>query len=257
MPDRRKHRGAHPEDEQLFGASQHPRLRGAVHDYSWLLSYGYAEPSALALVGNRFELTTRQRLAVRRASCSDEQRASRAARRVDAPQIAGRTVLVDGYNLLITVESALAGGVIFVGRDGCCRDLASIHGTYRQVEETEPAVELTVGFLAARRPNRVRWLLDRPVSNSGRLKALMERVLARQTDAAQRPVAWSIELADSPDAVLRQASDPVITSDSAILDQCGVWFNAAAEVLATHVPGAWMVDLRTAVEQWRPERPAD
>ncbi len=257
MPDRRKHRGAHPEDERLFAPSQLPRLRHAVNDYSWLLSRGYAEPSALALVGNRFALAARQRMAVRRASCSDEQLTTRAARRIDALQIAGRTVLVDGYNLLITVESALAGGVIFVGRDGCCRDLASIHGTYRQVAETTPAVELTLGFLAALRPSRVRWLLDRPVSNSGRLKTLMEEIISGQTGAAQAAIAWSIELADSPDAVLRQATEPVITSDSAILDQCGAWFNAPAEVLATHIPGAWMVDLRTAVEQRRPERPAD
>ena len=118
-----------------------PRLREAVADFSLLLTKGYAAPSALKLVGDRFSLTQRQRLAVMRSSCSDQQQRSRLARQAPIEAVAGQPIAIDGYNLLITVEAALSGGLIFQGRDGCLRDLASIHGTYRKVEETVPALE--------------------------------------------------------------------------------------------------------------------
>ncbi len=50
-------------------------------------------------------------------------------------------VLLDGYNVLTTVEAALAGGVLLEGRDGCYRDMASMAGRFHWVEETAPAVE--------------------------------------------------------------------------------------------------------------------
>ncbi|HYP53983.1 MAG TPA: DUF434 domain-containing protein, partial [Pyrinomonadaceae bacterium] len=73
-PDRRQHRGAHPEDERLFAPSQVAALREAVGELSWLFGRGYAPRSAVKLVGDRHSLTGRQRLAVARAACSDEQR---------------------------------------------------------------------------------------------------------------------------------------------------------------------------------------
>jgi len=38
--------------------------------------------------------------------------------------------------------------VLMFGRDGALRDMASIHGSYRKVEETVPALELTTQTLA-------------------------------------------------------------------------------------------------------------
>jgi len=81
--------------------------------------------------------------------------------------------------VLITVEAAMSGGVIFVGRDGCFRDLASIHGTYRKVTETIPALQLIGEFLKEAGVTKALWLLDSPVSNSGRLKTLIGELADR------------------------------------------------------------------------------
>src|SRR5215213_2775070 len=140
MPDVRHHRGPHPEDRSLFGPDWEGRLRTAVSDLSWLLSRDYASPSALKVVGDRYGLTARQRTAVMRCACTDEARAGRLAREVSVAALAGRRLWIDGYNVLTTVEAALAGGVVIVGRDGAWRDMASMHGTWRRVEETGPAI---------------------------------------------------------------------------------------------------------------------
>lgn len=238
MPDRRKHRGPHPEDGRLFAEAHLDALRTAVGEYSWLLTRGYAEDSALSLVGNRHGLTERQRMAVRRSACSDVSLRGRLGRRQALSDCLDRRLGIDGYNLLITIESALSGGMILIGRDGCHRDLASVHGTYRKVEETLPAVRLIAAHLEAAGVGAVDWYLDQPVSNSGRLRQLMVESLASST------VRWNVELAADPDRVLAESPGPVATSDSWILDRCGAWVNLAAEIVETGLPDAWRIDLR-------------
>ena len=92
------------------------------------------------------------------------------AEQVSPEQLAGRRVDLDGFNVLTTVEAALSGGVVIVGRDGCYRDMASMHGSYRKVTETRPALMLIGEVLAELGTGECQWYLDQPVSNSGRLK---------------------------------------------------------------------------------------
>jgi hypothetical protein len=236
-PDTRKHRGAHPEDRRLFAPERVPALRAATAELSWLLSHGYPPKGSLKLVGDRHALEERQRAAVGRAACSDERRDARRARCLPPAQIEGREILVDGFNLIIGLEVALSGGVLFRCRDGCTRDLASLHGTYRTVEETETAVRLAGQALAALRPASVTWLLDSPVSNSGRLAARMAAI------AADEGWPWTVEAVFNPDPLLAAAERIVATSDSAVLDRAGCWTDLATHVVTAHVPGAWILPL--------------
>ena len=239
MPDKRQHRGPHPQDSELFAAEQVETLRRAVGELSWLLTRAYAPDSALKLVGDRYQLTARQRLAVMRSACSAQAQAERTARRVRT--CAGAALGIDGYNVLITVESALSGGLVLVGRDGCHRDLAGIHGTYRKVEETLPALRLIVALVSRLAPARVDWYLDAPVSNSGRLKAVFAELLEEMPHA---PHAWNLELLPSPDAVLASYPGVIATTDSAVLDRAGPWLDLAGEIIQAELPDAWTVNLR-------------
>lgn len=248
-----------------------PALRAAAGDFCWLLDRGYAHDSALKLVGDRHGLEARQRTAVSRSCCTASQAASRRNREIAPPQLSGATLWVDGYNVLTTVEAALAGGVVLAARDGAYRDMASMHGSFRKVAETLPALELLGRTLAARRPRECRWLFDRPVSNSGRLKKMVEEL------AAARGWPWRVELVADPDAELSESealgrqlncrpnnvlkcrpngmtdecsTPPAIvaaTADSAILDRCPRWFNLARETIEIHIPQAKVMKLLNAV----------
>jgi len=238
MPDTRKHRGPHPDDAKIFSLEAQGDLRGAIADYSLLLSRGYAERSSLKLVGDRFSLTDRQRLAIMRSACSDEQLARRRAKELDVRQPGGSALEIDGYNLLITVESALSGSPIFVGRDGCVRDLSGIHGSYRKVTETIPAIELIARYVLSLGVAQARWLFDSPVSNSGRLKTLVGELIVKH--------GWpfEVELDVNPDRLLIAADCPVATSDSNVLDECKAWFNLAAHIIRSEMEaGAAKVSL--------------
>lgn len=135
------------------------------------------------------------------------------------PEMQGESVAIDGYNLLITLESALSGGVVLMGRDGCYRDLASIHKTYKRVEETLPALTLIGEALIEIGIKDATWYFDTPVSNSGRLKVMLQEL------ASEKGWNWKAVLAYNPDKELISLSKVVITSDSWILEECERWFN--------------------------------
>lgn len=234
MPDSRKHRGPGPQDPIWFGTDAHSGLRAGVADLSWLLTRGYALPSAVKLVGDRYRLVERQRVAVQRSACSDAALASRKSRELDSSSLRGKRLLIDGFNLILTLESALGGGVVLVGRDGCYRDMASVHGTYRKVEETRPALVLASRFLAEWGVESCTWLLDAPVSNSGRLAAMIR---------SANPT-WSAETVPDPDPILAAAGHVIATADAGVLDRCGNWISLARMLIEAGVPKAFLMNLQ-------------
>jgi hypothetical protein len=222
----------------LFAAERLDDLRAAVAELSWLLTRGYASKSALKLVGDRYALTERQRLAVSRAACSDASLERRAARCLPLTQVAGDQLIIDGFNLIITAEAALGGGILMLCRDGCIRDLSSVHGSYRAVAETERALHVIGDALATAQPAAVGWLLDKPISNSGRLAERIRNL------AAGRGWPWSVELVFNPDGEIAASARVAVTSDSNILDRAARWVNLGRHLVAAGLPESWVIDLR-------------
>ena len=235
MPEKRQHRGPHPEDGRLFAAEAWESLQGATADMSWLLSRGYADKSTLKIVGDHYQLHKRQRMAVMRSACADDALAFRRAHQAHVHDVKGVGLYIDGFNVTTTVEAALAGGVLLLARDGCLRDVASMHGSYRKVNETPQAIELIGQTTEDLGIARCLWYLDQPVSNSGRLKVLIMQI------AAEHEWNWQVEVVASPDQKLKETDEHIATADSAILDRCSVWFNLAAETVTRHVPDACVV----------------
>lgn len=237
MPDHRNHRGPHPQDTQLFATENLPALQAATHDLSWLLSHGYAIPSALKLAGDRYALNSRQRTAVSRCSCTDDVLKSRQQKFVRSDAAGSGPLWLDGYNVLTSIEAALSGGAILHARDGCFRDMASMHGSYRKVAETIPAIELLGDVMAESNITAAVWLLDRPVSNSGRLKGVLTDVaIAHGWD-------WRVDLVPDPDKVLIGCDHMIASADSQVVDGSQHCFNLARIVIEARIPNAWIVDL--------------
>lgn len=234
------HRGLAPQDERLFAARQLPVLRAAAADLCWLLDRGYAARSALELVGNRHNLISRQRMAISRFACSDEDVRRRRKLCVEPVQLRGQELWLDGYNVLTILESALAGGLVLLSRDGCCRDIAGIHRRYRKVNETSPALHLAGEAASGLGVSCCHWWLDKPVSNSGRLKTLI-------LETAQS-AGWNmeVELTFSPDHVLSHTDEIIATSDGIVLDRCQRWVNFTRLIIAQHIPQARLLDLSPA-----------
>lgn len=241
MPDKRKHRGQHPKDHTLFTGAETPKLRRGLEDLTWLLTRGYPEQASLKLVGDRFRLRQRQRMALSRCSCSLEEAAGRRARALAPEALSGQVLYIDGFNLLITIESALSDGFLFEGVDGCYRDLASIHGSYKRVMETEEAIRIVGRGLEQLRVRGAEWLLDRPVSNSGKLLTTLYEL------ANTHGWNWEVNLYDDPDQVLVRQDGIIISSDSLILDQARQWFNLARYLTDRLIPRAGVLPLGAGI----------
>lgn len=221
----KRNRGKQSSDDQHFATKWHPIFSQAVDDLCWLLTRGYNENSALQLVGNRYRLNKRQRQALLRVSCDKNDQTIRQSTELTSKDLKNRVVEIDGFNLLILLESALSGAYIFKARDGLYRDISSVHGSYKRVIKTEEAIILTGELLQKLEVKSVKWYLDQPVSNSGRLKT---RILEIATD---HQFDWSVELVFDPDKVLAKSQNVVVSSDGWILNQASSWFNLGAMII--------------------------
>jgi hypothetical protein len=105
------------------------------------------------------------------------------------------------------------------------------------VDETEVAIQLIGQSLAVLKIKSVNWLLDRPVSNSGRLAKLI-RVCAEQHGWP-----WTVETAFNPDREMVSSDRIVITSDGPLLDQVSHWTNFNRHLIEERLDAPWLVDL--------------
>jgi len=223
-----RNRGKNSGDDQLFATSkQQSSLREALRDMHYLLSRDFPPASSLALVGNRYRLNKRQQLALQGMSAAEADIQNRKSRQLSSSQLRGETVWLDGFNILILLETLFSGGYVFKGLDGCYRDISSVHGTYKRVNQTEDALIRVGNTLKQLETAKVIWIFDSPVSNSGRLKTFCYEL------AAQHNFPWDIHLENSPDKFLVQNNRTTITSDAWVLNNCSLWFNLGAHIIGS------------------------
>ena len=194
----------------------------ATEDLHYLLSRGYGDQAALKIVGDRFRLVKRQRDALQRIASPQHLIDEIRAKEVTSGHPIPTPVLIDGFNLLILAEVIVSQGFVFECLDGTYRDIASLHGSYRRIAHTGKAVSLIADLLISLGVTEVIWYLDRPVSNSGRLRQLLEEL------AALHHWPWRVVLRQNVDQVLTEATDGVVvTSDRVILAGCMRWLNVS------------------------------
>ena len=81
------------------------------------------------------------------------------------------------------------------------------------------------------------WILDKPISNSGRLAQRIREL------AANRSWAWTVDLAFNPDAELIHSDRIVISSDGPLLDRVERWSNLTDLIIEKRVADVWLIDL--------------
>lgn len=227
MSSKTRNRGKEGRDDLLFGkASAQEKLLEAVSDLSFLLEKGYGVVSACQLVGNRYKLNKRQQQALRGMSASETSVSTRMKKLVDVQNLKGQTVIVDGFNVLIILESMLSGGYIFKGKDGAYRDLSSIHGSYKKVSQTQEAIMLVGDFFMKYHLEKLIWVFDKPVSNSGKMKAEILEI------ANEKGWNWEGVLDFNPDKLIAQSEYIAVSSDAWILENASKCYNMIEDLIS-------------------------
>ncbi len=208
MPDTVK-RGYVSSDEKEF-IDQIEKLRRAGEELYYLINRGYQIKPASTFVGNHHLLSERQRLALVRSI---------------SPK---GSIEEDTFNTVITLEIAFSGSTLLSCMDGTIRDLAGLRGTYRIIDKTDMAVETIRKVLEVEGVKEAHFLIDAPISNSGRLSSKIEDMFEKS------PVEAVCEVINDVDKNL-YGKENVMTSDAIILDNCVSWFNLTGKAIQTEI----------------------
>ncbi|MCB2188345.1 MAG: DUF434 domain-containing protein [Deltaproteobacteria bacterium] len=203
-----------------------PALREAAADLRHLLARGYPRERMLAVVGDRWRLAAADRQMLRRGVYAPREAGARWARLLPLAAVAGRAVALDGHNVIITLETALAGGRLVAADDGVVRDIAQRGRHHQPGPRTLAAAELALAALARAGAARALIWLDAPLPKSGELAADLTVLLARLG------LAGEARAVRPPENLLRKHPGPVATSDSVLLDQVALPLDLAGQVIA-------------------------
>lgn len=136
----------------------------------------------------------------------------------------GQTIFIDGYNVLIAVESILGGSPVYLCDDGLLRDIQGIFGSYRASELTDPALSEILDILAKSGPERVEIIFDQQISMSGSLAAKVRGMMA------ERCLQGTAMTAKDVDHQLKIAKGVVATSDGNVIDAASSIIDLPGEI---------------------------
>lgn len=234
-------RGFNEEDYKFFSQDKIEILNKALKEVQYLLDRGYKIKPVVELVGGHYQLSARQRMSLQRSTATTKQYKIRDSKKLPFNEIKNGCLHVDGFNLIITLEVALSKSILILGSDGVLRDLAGLRGTYFIVDKTDIALNLICQTLKQYNVPEIKFYLDAPVSNSGKLKFKIIEQLQKLN------IPFEVLIVKNPDVVLSKL-ERVVTGDSVILDECKSWFNLSKKIVDDYIKDAWIINFNNTID---------
>ena len=219
------------------GIFQSKNLRMAAGDFRYLLNRGYPRKTVLELIGNRYGLTFDERHLLHRGIFSYSDSRSRRKKQITPRGVRNKNLAIDGHNVLITIEAGLSGRPLIFGDDGFIRDISGLSGSFKKTETTEEAIHLIINTLINIKPRKTLFLLDAPISMSGKLAQEVRGQLKREKLLGD---ATAVKV---PERILIGFPGVVATSDTAIIDQSKKVLDLAGYILKKKTKLASLVQL--------------
>ena len=226
-------RGFVATDIRDFSSKSIETLKLASSDVSAIIDRGYPIKSVSTFVGNHYQLSERQRIAIVRSVSPTVDVKTRLDKL--KTHCEDETVYIDGLNVIITLETILSETTLIKCMDNTLRDLCGLRGTYKLIDKTDTAIRLIGEELANLKVSKVMFYLDSPVSNTGRLSQRIYELLQGF------PFEVEVELVPNADVILESKSN-VITSDAIILNKCYSWINLVYSIVCKKYPNTPIVD---------------
>jgi len=197
----------------------------AAKDLRYLLERGYRRESALKLIVDKYQLSIKQKLLLYRAVYDSSTAAKHEEKIVTVDKVKDSKLAIDGYNVLITVESGLRGGLLVLCDDDFIRDISAIHGKHRTTSMTKKALRMIIRAIQELKPAETNFFFDAQVSKSGELASHVRRALK---NSGLSGGAYAVERAD---VSTFDFGDVVATSDSVLISKSGAVLDLAGKIL--------------------------
>jgi len=200
-------------------------IRKAAMDFRYLLDRGYPRRASLDLIGNRYQLDSDERHLLHRGIFSKKDSLSRLKKKIPLKELKNKTIAIDGYNVLITLEAGLSGRPLILGDDGFIRDISGLSKNYKPSKKTEEALNLIFEILIKFKPNYILFLFDSPISRSGELAREVRESLSKKN------LQGSALVLKVPESILIGFKGVVASSDTAIIDHSKAVIDLAGDIL--------------------------
>jgi hypothetical protein len=223
----------HDED---FGDDAIGRLKLAAEEVAWLTGRGYPIDAVGALVAAHHGLTDAQRAALARGTCSEPQYRRRAARELEAEDVARRPLAIDAIDAVATIEAALDGRPVLQTLDGTVRAFGVDRSAYAPGPRADEAIDRLFSAARELRASMLKLVVDEAAKGASELEArLAERAKAHKAKVEIAKVASAAK-------ALRKERQ-IVTGDAETLDACAGWFNLVGRVVEG-APSARIVRLQ-------------
>jgi len=190
----------------------------AYRDLKYLLNRGYRKKYALNFVADHYRLRKAERHLLARCVFSDGWIVEVRKKLLRPEELRGRVLAIDGFNVLITLESLLEGKAILC-EDGLVRDL-KYQGKYRLNEGTERLLGNLARALGDLGVEKAVFFYGSTVPRSGLIRKLTENVLKLEG------VPGEVRLVRSPDFELKKF-EAVATADVGVVSRVSRIFDLA------------------------------
>lgn len=162
---------------EISASNLREKLLKPAKDIRSILRWGYPKFATIRFVADHTRLNAGERQILIRVILPPDRTVTRAKKKLECENLRGRDLLIDGYNVLLTVDSLLKGEFIWLCDDSFIRDTRYYFGKKKHIEALEDALEEVLAFLAETGPKTVTILLDSQISRSGELAGLIRHKL--------------------------------------------------------------------------------
>ena len=197
----------------------------AIDDMKYLLNRGYKKKTALNFVSNHYGLDRKGRNFLLRYVFSDRDIEEHKSKLVPIESIRGRDVVIDGYNVLVTVETILNNGKVVRGMDGFLRDTSGVFSKYRFDKNTKNAINSILDMLKKYKPRHILFIFDSQISMSGELAGYVRKKL-REFD-----LEGDAKTSRSADHAIVSLNKIIMSTDSIIIRKVNCIVDIGNEIL--------------------------
>jgi hypothetical protein len=149
------------------------KLLKPANDIRSILRWGYPKFATIRFVADHFRLSAKERHILTRVIMPPDRTVSRAKKKIGCKETGNRDLLLDGYNVLLTVDSLLKKEPMWFCDDSYIRDTRFYFSKAKHAQDIEEALETVLDFLAETGTKTATFLLDAQISRSGELAGLI------------------------------------------------------------------------------------
>lgn len=190
----------------------------AAKDLKYLLDRGYNRKTSLDFISGRYQLKKQEKNLLYRYVFSDKEIIRHKYKLIPLNEIRNKKLVIDAYNVLITVEAIADKEKLIEGMDGFLRDFRGVFSSYRFTEKTETALDEILRLLIGYKPEDVLFIFDSQISKSGELAGYTRGRLgdfdiggdAKTSDSADKEIIELNRITATTDTVIIENVDRVV-----------------------------------------------